>query len=212
MRTASVIRGTAYVVTFVWSGVIAVNGLHLSSTWSKVVSIIPIALVLAFAAWDKWLWRLPPFIFIAGRPDLNGTWLGSFDAQWLDANQKLNESTEPVALVMEQSFTSLSVTLVAERSTSYSILSSIRHLESGEYRISYEYANTPFVKFRQQLPAHNGSTELKVSQPRASRLTGEYWTNRLSRGALDLTWISKRRASSLAEAQAFAPETRKGGN
>jgi len=212
MKTSTVIRTTAYVVTFAWSAVIAVNGLHLSSTWSKVVSVIPLVLVLGFAAWDKWLWRLRPFIYIASRPDLNGTWLGGFDSQWLDANQQLNESTGPVALAIKQSFTSLSITLLAERSTSYSVLSNVRHLESGEYRVNYQYANTPLIKFRQQMPAHDGSAELKISSVRPSKLTGEYWTNRLSRGALDLTWISKQRASSLAEAQAFTPATRRGGN
>jgi hypothetical protein len=212
MQTASIIRGTAYVVTLIWSVAIFLSGLHLSSTWSKALNVLPLVLVVAFAAWDKWLWRLWPFILIAGRPDLNGTWLGRFDAQWLDANQQLNESNEAVALAIRQSFTTLSITLVAEKSTSYSILANVHHLDSGGYRINYQYANTPGVKFRRQLSAHDGSTELKIAGVRSSKLTGEYWTNRLSRGALDLTWISKSRASSLAQAQAFTPATRKGGN
>jgi hypothetical protein len=211
MKTSSVIRGTAYIVTLAWSVIIAVNGLHLSSTWSKIVSVIPLVLVLAFAAWDKWLWRVQPFIYFAGRPDLNGTWLGEFDAEWLDANQQLNTSTGPAMLAIKQSFTTLSITLIAERSASYSVLSNVRLLDSGEYRINYQYANAPLVKFRQQMPAHDGSAELKISKPRSAKLTGEYWTNRLSRGSLDLTWISKQRASSLAEAQAFTPATRRGG-
>jgi hypothetical protein len=214
MQTSSVIRGTAYVVSLIWSIAIALNGLHLSSVWSKALSIIPLILVLAFAAWDKWLWRVPPFIFIAGRPDLNGTWLGTFDSEWLGTRNKLNESSESVALAIKQSYTQLAITLVAEKSKSYSILTNVRHLDSGEYCISYQYMNTPYIRFRsrQHMPAHEGSAELKISGIRSSKLAGEYWTKRLSRGSLDVTWISKRRASSVAEAQAFTPATRKGGS
>ena len=211
MQPKSIIRNTAYIVTTIWSVVVAANGVHLSSTTSKVLGFIPLALVLLFTLWDKYLWHVYPIVLISGLPDLRGTWLGKFDSQWLDDKYKPHETTQPVAITVKQTFTTLSIKLVAQQSQSYSTVAAVRHLESGEFQINYEYANKPFQPIRSKMPEHAGSSELLIATPRATKLRGEYWTNRFSRGTLDLTWTSKKRVSDLAAAQALAKQNRRGG-
>lgn len=203
MPTGAVIRVTAYTVSATWSLILALAGLRLPTTWSRLVSFMPLLLVLIFAAWDNYLWRLPPFVYLAAQPDLRGTWLGHIDAQWIEADGKLNEASEETALLVNQSYSQISVTLMTAKSKSYSVLAQIRRLGSGEYCLAYQYSNTPVVKFRQQLVAHAGSAEVKTSGPRPAKMAGEYWTNRLSRGSLEFARISRRRAGDLAEAQAY---------
>lgn len=199
------IRGTALVVSFVWSLAIALNGLAVDDLTQQILGFVPLVLVLLFTAWDNWLWHLKIFLPLAKRPDLRGTWLGSFEAQWLDDKFQLHESTAPMALVINQSFTQLSVVLVAEKSKSYSLLAHVQQLPSGEYQINYEYSNTPAVKFRSEMSAHSGSTQFVVTKARSDRLSGEYWTNRWSRGSLQAQWVSKTKVSDLAQAQSLPP-------
>lgn len=190
----------------IWSIVAAVFGLQFGEMVKKGLGFIPLLLVLLFTAWDLWLWRWKPLVKYSGLPDLNGTWLGVFDSQWMDDDNERHTTTGPTALVIKQTFTQLSIVLVAEKSKSYSVLANVRHLESGEYRINYEYANTPLVKYRQKMPAHAGSAEFTIASARAGDMTGEYWTNRLSRGTLDLKWISDERVSKLEAAQNLKPK------
>lgn len=206
------IRTTAYVVSFLWSLAVAFNGLHLSTPTSRLLGFIPLALVLAFTAYDKYLWHLRPQLIFAKRPDIQGTWIGSFSAEWLGDNENINHTDGPAVLVIKQTFTQTSIVLIAEKSKSYSFLSHIRQHDSGVFSVNYEYSNTPLLKFRGQLPVHSGSATLEVSSIRPRMITGEYWTNRMSRGTLEMSWISKRRAADLSTALGMTHEIRKGGS
>lgn len=200
MKPKSLIRGTAYVVGFVWSSATALAGLQFEDNWIKALTFLPLVLVLLFMAWDRLIWRLKPIIKYVGVPDLNGTWLGEYESVRVDPCQRV-ELTGPAAITVNQTFTTLSVKLMTGESKSYSVLSHITHLESGEFRINYEYANTPLLKFRQKMPSHLGSAELTIASARGRELTGEYWTNRMSQGTLSLVWVSSKIASTLQAAQ-----------
>jgi hypothetical protein len=165
---------------------------------------------VCFTLYDKWLWRWRPLLPLARKPDISGTWLGTYESQWLDEAQKLQPSSGPVALVIKQSFTDTSIVLLAEKSKAYSTLSRVRPLESGEFSIDYFYDNKPLMRFRDKLSIHSGSAELTVPSVRPLKFTGVYWTDRMSRGELELRWISRRRVSSFADAQDLSTEPRKG--
>lgn len=209
MQPKSTIKFTTYIVSGVWSIVVALNGLKLSGFESKVLSFLPLVLVLLFAMFDNFLWHWPFILRFIGRTDLRGTWVGTHKGEWIGEDDKRNQSHGDAALVVKQTFTTLSVVLVAEKSKSYSYLANIKRLEAGEYRVDYEYANTPYRAERRSMPQHNGSTQLTVGGPRSNRLTGEYWTSRLSNGALDFTWRSSVRVTELSAAQALPAQTRK---
>lgn len=200
MRPKSVIRGTAYVVGAVWSLATALAGLQFEDDWKKALTFLPLLLVLLFAVWDRWVWRWKPVVKYVEVPDLNGTWLGEYESVRFDQGERV-ESTGPTAITVKQNYTTLSVKLMTGESKSYSVLSHITHLESGEFRINYEYSNTPLLKFRQKMPSHLGSAELTIASARGRELSGEYWTNRMSQGTLSLKWVSSKIASTLHAAQ-----------
>lgn len=209
MHPKSTIRITAYVVSGVWSAALAVSGLQLSHNAGRALSLLPLLLVLLFAVFDNWAWHWSAIVrFVAG-PDLRGTWLGTYSGEWIDENDLRHDSRGPAALVIKQTYLTLSVVLVAEKSKSYSYLSNIKKLESGEYRVDYDYSNKPYRAERRSMPEHSGSAQLTVGGPRSNRLTGEYWTSRLSNGALEFTWRSSKRVTELAAAQALSQEPRK---
>lgn len=201
MKPKSLIRATAYTVSGVWSVAAAIAGLQFDDTWKRVFGFLPLLLVLLFTVWDRWLWKLPVVVKYVGVPDLNGTWLGEYESEWIDSQGQRNQKTAPALLRVKQTYTTLSVTLISGESKSYSVLSHVTQLESGEYRINYEYSNTPLVKYRQKMPSHLGSAELTIASARARHLAGEYWTNRMSQGTLSFNWISDSGVSTLAAAQ-----------
>lgn len=209
MSPKLVIRYTAIVVGLVWSVAIAINGWHLNKTSLKLLGLVPLALALLFTIFDLYLWRIGPMLRVSKTPDLRGTWLGTYDSEWLDAKGKLQRSSGPVALVVKQTFTTTSIVLVADKSRSYSTLAQIQQQPSGEFNIDYFYSNTPKVKFRRELTNHAGSARLILGSVRPMKSTGEYWTDRLSRGSLELAWVSHQRVSELADAQALPKEPRK---
>lgn len=209
MNPKSVIRATAYTVSAVWSVVAALAGAQFDETWKKVLSALPLVLVLLFAAWDRWLWKIPFLVKYVGVPDLNGTWLGEYESEWIDAQDQRHQKTAPAILTVKQNYTTLSVTLISEESKSYSLLSHITHLESGDYKVNYEYSNTPLVKYRQKMPSHLGSAQLTIPSARGRHLVGEYWTNRMSQGALSFKWISGDLVSTVAAAQQLPDKSSK---
>lgn len=170
---------------------------------------MPLTLVLLFVLFDKFLWRWSPVIRFVGRPDLRGTWIGTFDAEWIAEDNTRNRTSGPIALVIKQTYTTLSITLLAEKSKSYSFLAQIRTLESGDFRVDYDYTNKPFLHQRRTMPEHSGSAQLLVTGPRNSAMAGEYWTSRLSRGTLTASWRSSHFGADLLTCQALPQETRK---
>jgi hypothetical protein len=201
VRPKSLIRVTAYAVGGIWSVAAAVAGLQFDDTEKKLLGFAPIALVFLFTVWDRWAWRWKMFVGHSGVPDLNGTWLGEYAAEWVDEQNARGRTSAPAALSIKQNFTTLSITLITSESKSYSLLSHIANLDSGEYRVNYEYSNTALLKYRHRLPHHLGSAELMIASARGAELTGEYWTNRMSRGTLRFQWVSSTSVNTLDAAQ-----------
>lgn len=209
VQTKSLIRRTAFAAGLVWSVAIALLGLQLPGLAAKALNFVPLAFVGLFWLFDKYLWHWSWVVRFVGRPDLRGTWVGHFDGEWITDDGTRNRTMGPTALVVSQTFTTLAVTLVAEKSKSYSYLAQVRKLESGEFRIDYDYTNKPFVHHRHTMPEHNGTAQLTVAGIRSNSLQGEYWTSRLSRGTLSAIWRSPDRRSDLKGGQSLAQKSRK---
>jgi hypothetical protein len=209
VSTKRIIRTTAVAVVYVWSTVIAINGLHLSRLWMKGLGLVPLALAMLFSIFDRFLWHRPWILRFAQTPDVRGTWLGTYESEFIDDEGKRHRTSGPIALVVKQSFSDISIQLLAEKSRSYSTLARAQVQLSGEYFLDYLYGNTPQLKHREQLTNHFGSARLILPSVRPLKFTGEYWTDRLSRGSLELVWVSSQRVSELADAQALAAEDRR---
>lgn len=207
-HTKQVIRRTATVVFYVWSVAIAVNGLHLDKPWMKALSVLPLVLVLLFGVFDQFLWHQNLVLKFVKMPDLRGTWVGTYDSEFIDDNGERQRTSGPIALVIKQTYSDVSIRLLAEKSRSVSTLARMQAQDSGEFYLDYIYANAPKLKHRQELDNHFGSSRLILPSVRPIKFTGEYWTDRLSRGSLELNWVSKRTVSELVDAQILAQEPR----
>ncbi|MCH8563660.1 hypothetical protein LTI14_10605 [Nesterenkonia sp. YGD6] len=196
MKPSSIIRNTAYLVSGAWSIVTALAGFQFEDNSKRLLSVLPLILVGLFYIWDRWAWRWKVFLHASARPDLNGTWTGELRSEWLDADNNKHDSVTPALLYVRQNFTWLSLTLQTESSTSYSLNHSVEKLPSGDFRVHYNYANKPYVAHRARLLEHLGSAQLTVPSARGRQLDGEYWTNRMSRGGIKLTWRSSKRVNS----------------
>jgi len=180
-------------VSGVWSLVLLIAGVRVPGTWVKVLSVVPIAVVAIFALFDNWIWRLGRVKRLVHRPQLNGTWKGTLVSLREDAQGRETEHNPiPIFVVIYQSYLTLSVCLMSEESKSRSIATVLEKSQPHEYTIYYHYNNLPGLLVRGGSPAHTGGARIEVNGVTPTTLTGEYWTDRRTRG----TFIAERVSSS----------------
>jgi hypothetical protein len=180
------VQVVAAIVVLVFAGGIWWTGGALHSQWLRFYSAAVFIATLALAAWDRVLWRYWPFQTIKGMPrNLRGTWRGTLTSQWEDPETGGKPAPKLVFLVVRQTFTSVSVTMFTDESRSHSSLGRVWSADE-QSTLDYMYLNRPDNSIEQRSRMHHGSTSLYVTGRPASRLKGHYWTDRDSRGELDL--------------------------
>jgi SMODS-associating 2TM, beta-strand rich effector domain len=204
------VKITAYLVTGAWSVALLILGVKVPGTASKVLGILPIAIVLLFASFDNWLWRLGPVKRLIKQPDLNGTWKGTLTSYRADGTgQEAAHAPIPIFLVIRQSYLSLSITLLSQESRSRSLTGLVQVNHPDDFTVYYHYTNVPGLAHRDRSPVHDGSARLDVAGVSPSSLDGEYWTDRRTRGTFTVYRAGKKRYGTYAEA---AAELNVGGN
>lgn len=155
---------------------------------------IVVGLLAALATWfEKILWRYRYFQpWLVKRPDLRGTWKVTLHSDWVDP--ETSETIPPITAYMgiEQSLSQLQLHLMTPESDSWLIAHSIcpTHSESS-YQIAGVYSNKPKAHLRENRSnIHLGSLVLNTHGKQAylpDTLTGEYWTDRKTKGSLELS-------------------------
>jgi hypothetical protein len=198
--------GIASVIWLALSIVGAVNGgpgviLALSD-------LIPLLLILA-SAFERWGWRwqrLHPHL--VGQPVVSGTWRGDLESFWADPDRGgQHPPIKTVYLTIRQTLTTVFVRLLTDESASDQMAGSVQKTPSGNWVISYTYANTPKLGLRKQSPLHLGGAALTIYGEPATRIEGEYWTDRDSKGTLTMAVRVPAIAPGFAEAQALFGES-----
>lgn len=190
------LRIAAYVVTGIWSVALLATGVHLTGVWPRVVTSAPLVVLLGFALFDNWLWRMNGIAKLVRRPLLAGTWQG--DLVSLRSDDGGSESSHPpipIFMVIRQTYLTLSLTMISAESKSRSIGAVLQRDEPGDYTVFYHYDNTPAMKFRERSPRHSGGATIGVPGLVPVTLTGEYWTDRRTRGHFELRRVSSRKVS-----------------
>lgn len=203
MKAKTQIQVTAYVVAGAYSLAIFLAGLQLPHTYARVLSGLPLLLVLCFGLFDKLLWRIWPIKYlIRSRPVLLGTWKGSLSACHLEAGGT-HKQQDPidVFVVIRQRYTEVSVMLVTAESRSRSTLASIIVNDTDDFTLHYQYQNRPSADFRSRSPIHFGGAVIDVSGRRPRHVKGEYWTDRQTWGTFEAMWITNKVVSDFDEAQ-----------
>lgn len=197
----------AYAMVGIVSLMLFLTGTQLPSGAMRVVTAGPLVVTVLFAAYDRWIWRWPGIVRLAGRPSLVGTWYGTLTSYRPDADKKQPIITElDIALSIAQSFTSTSVTLLTSQSSSRSVTAEFikRASEPGSYTLYYTYENTPRLEHRDVLVVHRGTTAATICGSRPASFEAEYWTNRDTKGTFAVRRVSGTPAGTLAEAKQIA--------
>jgi hypothetical protein len=200
----------AYLMVGIVSLMLFVTGSQLPSLVMRVVTAGPLVVTMLFATYDRWIWRWPGIVRLAGRPSLVGTWYGTLTSYrgGVDPQQPI-VTTLDIALSISQSLTTTSVTLLTEQSSSRSVTAEFvsRPSEPGAYTLYYTYENTPRLEHRDVLLVHRGTTAATVFGSRPADLEAEYWTNRETKGTFEARRVSGDRARTFQEAQQMAAKS-----
>jgi hypothetical protein len=176
----------AAVVVVVFAAGILVSGGKVESAWLKFYSYAVLVAVALLWLWEHWIWHFAYVQKARGVPrDIRGTWSGDLDSFWSDPTTGDKPATKRVFLVVRQTWSTVRVTLLTDESRSTSSSASLGGLD-GEYELFYTYLNQPDNRIEHRSRMHHGSTVLQVVDRPATRLKGRYWTDRDSRGELDM--------------------------
>ena len=184
----------------IWGVLLAADDVPVSLLWLRHISTVTAAVLLLLAAFDQWLWRLS---FLQGwlvrRPFLSGTWRASLVT--VSESETGSESTAVSGfMVIRQTHSSISARLLTRESQSRLTSGSITRSDDGLYAFSGTYLNEPSLDLRQRSPIHHGAFALRVHGRPARRMQGSYWTDRGTKGTLELTDCRAQEFTSFAEA------------
>jgi SMODS-associating 2TM, beta-strand rich effector domain len=195
------VQAVAAIVVLVFAGGIWWSGGGLHPQWLRFYSAAVFLATTLLATWDLLLWRYWPFQLIRGVPrNVRGTWQGTLTTQWKDPASGVTPAPKSAYLVVRQTFTSVSVTMFTDESRSHSSLGRVWSADD-QTTLDYMYLNGPDNSLEHRSRIHHGSTSLYVTGRPATRLRGHYWTDRDSRGELDLGKRSKKFAEDVDSAE-----------
>jgi hypothetical protein len=174
-----------------------------SPTWLRGYSAAVCVAILVFALWEHWLWRLPLMQRVPRVPrSIAGTWAGTLTSLWTDPATERRPDEKRVFLVARQTASRVTIVLLTEESTSRSSIARLSQDEMG-LSLAYMYSNRPDSRVEHRSTMHNGSAFVEISGSPATRMRGRYWTDRSTRGELDLHRRASRAARDFREAAAL---------
>jgi hypothetical protein len=163
-------------------------------------SVAVLACTILLVLWDGWAWKWKVSQTIPGvSRDLSGTWQAWLESFWIDPTTGTSPAPKTVYIVIRQTSSTATVTLISDESKSKSSLARVVK-EDGSWLLHYVYTNEPRLAVRGRSPIHHGSAVLAVIGSPAKRLEGGYWTDRDSKGQLKLMKRSKMLAEDFEEA------------
>jgi len=176
----------------VWVVLLALRGLELSWAYMWPFGTVLTLLTLALVAWDQRVWRLAKLHgWFVRRPDLRGTWRTRLVSEWRDP--ETGEAPDPIEcyVAVTQTFARLQLRLMSRESESWLLAGDIRESPKGSgYQVLGIYMNQPDPALRGlRSEIHFGGLVLDTHGPahRPSSLSGEYWTDRNTKGTMELT-------------------------
>ena len=145
---------------------------------SKTVFVLTLisSLFISFG----WKWRIFKGWLVV-IPDLSGKWIGI-----MYSNYKNPPLEIPMEIEIFQTFFHTMVKLKTGESQSVSLVASFDiDKDKGIKRLIYSYHNIPKATVQDRSAIHYGTTILDISEDEAV-LNGCYWTNRASKGDMNL--------------------------
>ncbi len=123
----------------------SLSGVDLAATTQRLLAYLPTVAVLLAVAFDSWLWKLPGMNKLTGRPRLDGTWRTTLTPH-ADSHIPDGGNRGPIrALIcIEQTFWTLSVSLITDQSRSQSSTASLAaNTDTAAYATAPSMTRTP---------------------------------------------------------------------
>jgi hypothetical protein len=191
--------------------ILFVCGITLPSLALRILSALPLAITLLFAAFDRWLWHMPGILRLVRRPWMSGTWVGDLTSYRTDPDSGAPiTSKHAVVFRVEQTFTSISAVLMTAESRSRSLAAEFVSHGAGDYTLLYTYDNTPKLEYRDRSKIHRGSTAVELHGSSPAHLQAEYWTNRDTKGTFSVRFVSRKHLGSFEEGNQLAVTSKEG--
>jgi hypothetical protein len=191
---AKTARITVSAVSTLYAIVLYAIGIRLQDDARQILAYLPSALGILIVIFDSWAWKWPVIHNLAGRPRIDGTWIASVQPH-PDSHSPAGGNRGPIqaAIMIDQRYWSIGITMLTGESASYSTASFLRRPGDSRGRriLSYTYANEPAQEHRPRSQPHVGATQLHVSGQQPTELTGMYWTDRFTAGDLDLRLLNR---------------------
>lgn len=180
------------VAVLAWSVVLLAQGSHLAWEHLRPFGAVVGVLVAFGLALERVLWHQPWLHgWFMKRPDLRGTWHVKLESDWVDSRTQKRGPPIECFMGVVQSMSHLQMHLMTSESESWIIAETLYPSPSGiGYQIAGVYTNKPKALLRgDRSEVHLGGLILDTHGPpnRPQSLTGEYWTDRKTKGHITLT-------------------------
>ena len=186
---SSIIVWTASIILF------SVNILSLAIF--RIFSMTVTTLTLYWAFYFKWGWKMLVLNKIFEKPNLNGTWIGTYRSE---DNEK-NEYFGKIVLTIRQSFLFIHFMSLTDKFVSSSYGETLFNNENqGIKQVTYFYSQKRIKPNEENIP--QGAAELAIiGNDKDKLLYGDFWTNKPTKGFLKLKFVSSNCVESYQEAE-----------
>ncbi len=179
--------GLAALVWWLVLGAPRVNTEYLQPFGTVVGVLVAIGAAFEYLLW-RWSWLHGWFV---KRPDLRGTWRVELHSDWIDPDTNLGVPPIVCYMGVTQTLSTLQMHLMTPESESWFVAERISPSPSGVgYQVAGVYTNRPQIHLRgTRSEMHLGGVLLDTHGPanRPDTLTGEYWTDRKTKGRMIFT-------------------------
>ena len=160
---------------------------HLRPFGTVVSFLVVLGTAFEFLLW-RWSWLHGWFV---KRPDLRGTWRVELQSDWITPATNVGGPIIICYMGVAQTLSTLQMHLMTPESESWFIAERITPSRSKVgYRVAGVYTNEPKTHLRgKRSEIHLGGLLLETHGPanRPNTITGEYWTDRKTKGQMTFT-------------------------
>ena len=171
-----------------WAIALWILGLPLTWEDSKPFTLTVSVLTGSAYAFDRWLWKWPVFKgWLVNRPDLQGTWKVLLKSSWTDPETKAQVAPIDCMMTIRQTYSRFSARMFTRESSSFLVAHKIEQQNDGIFQLFGTYQNTPDIALRgKRSEIHYGALLLEIQGDPPKSLAGHYWTDRGTKGSLEL--------------------------
>lgn len=192
-RPAVAVRLTATGAGAAYAVALYVSGVHIQAGAKQALSYLPTILTFLVALWDIWLWQLPVLQRLAKRPWIAGIWSATLTPTAASVIPKGgNRGPIEAYIIIQQTFWTIGVRQYTSESRSDSRATMWSETTGGSERtLTFTYANRPRQELENRSRPHLGTAALNVVGLRPSTITGDYFTDRYTKGDMTLHLVDR---------------------